>query len=250
MAPAIEDTMFFPRMRRHAKWMFVFLALVFALGFVGFGVGAGGIGFGDILRGAGSGGPSVSDARKQTEEQPQNAEAWQELSTALQAEGSTQEAVAAQLRVTELRPRDPDALRGLAGLYFSLAGEKQQELQVVQSNAAIGGASQNFPSGVAANGKPTTSNPIGQAVNAQASQQAQALLTQLQTALQGAIDAYKSLAKLESSDPSVQLELAQAAQQAGDTATAIDAYERFIQLAPDDPNVSFVKQQLEALRKG
>ena len=38
----IEDTMFFPRLRRHAKWMFLFLALVFALGFVGFGVGAGG----------------------------------------------------------------------------------------------------------------------------------------------------------------------------------------------------------------
>jgi hypothetical protein len=35
----IEDTMFFPRLRRHAKWMFLFLALVFALGFVGFGVG-------------------------------------------------------------------------------------------------------------------------------------------------------------------------------------------------------------------
>ena len=43
-APSIEDTMFFPRLRRHAKWMFVFLALVFGLGFVVFGVGAGGTG--------------------------------------------------------------------------------------------------------------------------------------------------------------------------------------------------------------
>ena len=55
--PAIEDTMFFPRLRRHAKWMFVFLALVFGLGFVGFGVGAGGVGFGDVFRGGGGGGP-------------------------------------------------------------------------------------------------------------------------------------------------------------------------------------------------
>ena len=31
--------MFFPRLRRHAKWMFLLLALAFALGFVGFGVG-------------------------------------------------------------------------------------------------------------------------------------------------------------------------------------------------------------------
>ena len=30
--PSIEDTMFFPKLRRHAKWMFVLLALVFGLG--------------------------------------------------------------------------------------------------------------------------------------------------------------------------------------------------------------------------
>ena len=52
-AQAIEDTMFFPRLRRHAKWVFVLLALVFALSFVFFGVGAGGTGIGDILRGGG-----------------------------------------------------------------------------------------------------------------------------------------------------------------------------------------------------
>ncbi len=49
----IEDTMFFPKLRRNAKWVFLFLALVFALGFVGFGVGAGGVGIGDVLRGCG-----------------------------------------------------------------------------------------------------------------------------------------------------------------------------------------------------
>ena len=113
----------------------------------------------------------------------------------------------------------------------------------MQANAAIGGASQNFPSGVTANGKPTANDPIGQAVNTEASQRIQSLLIAAQSALQGAIDAYKSLAKLEAADPSVQLELAQAAQQAGDKATAIEAYEKFIELAPDDPNVSFVKQE-------
>ena len=251
VAPSIEDTMFFPRLRRHAKWMFVFLALVFGVGFVGFGVGAGGIGFGDVLRGAtGTGAPSVSDARQKTVERPKDAAAWEELSTALQAEGDTEQAVAAQQRVTELRPRDADALRALAGLYFSLASTKQQQAQIEQANAAILGASQNFPTGLTANGRPTTNNPIGQAVNAAASEKVNTLLFATQTALQGAIDAYKSLAKLDASDPSVQLELAQAAQQAQDTATAIDAYERFIELAPDDPNVSFVKQELKTLRKG
>ena len=51
-----EKTMFFPKLRRQAKWVFVFLALVFALGFVVFGVGSGGgIGLGDLFGTGGSG---------------------------------------------------------------------------------------------------------------------------------------------------------------------------------------------------
>ena len=67
--------MFFPRLRRHAKWMFVFLAIALGGGFVIFGVGAGGTGVGDIFRGNGgtSGVPSISKAREQTEKTPKNA---------------------------------------------------------------------------------------------------------------------------------------------------------------------------------
>ena len=89
--------MFFPRLRRHAKWMFVFLAVALGGGFVIFGVGAGGTGVGDIFRGNGgtSGVPSISKAREQTEKTPKNAEAWRDLSTALQTNGQTDEAIAA-----------------------------------------------------------------------------------------------------------------------------------------------------------
>ena len=53
---------------------------------------------------------------------------------------------------------------------------------------------------------------------------------------------------LQPNDPNVQLELAQAAQQVGDTATAIAAYERFLKLAPDDPSAAVVREQLKQLR--
>src|SRR5207244_12852581 len=36
-----EQQMFFPRLRRQAKWMFIVLAVVFAVGFVGFAVASG-----------------------------------------------------------------------------------------------------------------------------------------------------------------------------------------------------------------
>ena len=71
--------------------------------------------------------------------------------------------------------------------------------------------------------------------------------SQTQAAL--AVDAYKPIVKLSPNDPNIQLELAQAAQQAGDAATAIAAYTAFLKLAPDDPNAAIVKQQLKQLRE-
>ena len=49
-------------------------------------------------------------------------------------------------------------------------------------------------------------------------------------------------------DPNIQLELAQAAQQSGDYATAIAAYQAFLKLAPDDPSAGIVKQQIAQLK--
>lgn len=247
ISPAIEDTMFFPRLRRHAKWMFVFLALVFGLGFVGFGVGAGGVGVGDIFRGGGGGGASVSDAREKTEERPNDPKAWQDLATALQANGELTEAVDAQARVIELRPDDPGPLRELAALHFAIAGEKQQELQVLQGTAALLGAGHNFPRPTIG-GATIGGDAVGQAVNAKLADQVAELSIAAQTAVGEAIGAYEQLAALQPNDPSVQLELAQAAIQAGDFGSAIDAYERFLVLAPDDPSTADVKRQLEQLR--
>ena len=46
----------------------------------------------------------------------------------------------------------------------------------------------------------------------------------------------------------IQLQLAQTAQQGGDTKVAIAAYERFLKLAPDDPSAPIVAQQLKQLK--
>src|SRR5512134_3088013 len=106
----IEDTMFFPRLRRQAKWVFLFLALVFGLGFVGFGVGAGGVGVGDIFRGAGggSGVPSVDDAEQNVAENPRDPQAFRDLANAYQAEGDTDGAIGALEGLVSLRPKNAD----------------------------------------------------------------------------------------------------------------------------------------------
>ena len=68
--------MFFPKLRRRAKWVFLFLAIAFAFSFVFFGVGAGGSGIGDYIsdllnRPVSSGTPSLDDAQEAVAERPE-----------------------------------------------------------------------------------------------------------------------------------------------------------------------------------
>jgi regulator of sirC expression with transglutaminase-like and TPR domain len=244
--------MFFPRLRRHAKWMFVFLAVALGGGFVLFGVGAGGTGVGDILRGGGgaSGVPSISSAQKKTEENPKDVQAWRDLSTALQTDGQTDKAIAAQKRVVVLVPKDSDALRELSGLYLAQAVAKQQEAQSVQLRASYQGAGQGFPGSlISAQGQSLLDDRISAVLNATSSTEVQSLLAAAQASAGEAVTAYKRIVALQPGDPNVQLELAQAAQQAGDTTTAIAAYTAFLKLAPDDPSAPIVKQQLKQLKQ-
>jgi tetratricopeptide (TPR) repeat protein len=243
--------MFFPRMRRHAKWMFVLLAVFMGLGFVLFGVGAGGIGVGELFRGGGGSGESasVSDARERLAEAPKDAAAQRDLATALQLEGDTDEAVAALQRYTELRPSDVDALRELGGLYLSQASEAQQRAQNAQIRAAsVTGGLFTRPLEDSKD-QPIGNDPIDQAVLNDANAIVTDALTQAQQATAAALDAYRRVARATPDDPQAQILLAQTAQNAGETQTAITAYERFLKLAPDDPLAAGVREQLEQLRQ-
>ncbi len=242
--------MFFPRLRRHAKWMFLFLALVFALGFVGFGVGAGGVGFGDILKGAGGGGqPSISKAEQRTLDNPKDAQAFKDLSTAYQADGQTDNAIEALTSYTELRPKDTDALRELAALYLQKASVAQDRAQIWQARAAYlapGGVRDTiFQIG----GSPLAPDPITNAVSTNYESEISAASSEAQGAAGQAVDQYRKIAQIEPKDPSVQLELASAAQSAGDVATTIAAYKAFLKLAPDDPTAPEVRRQLKQLKQ-
>ncbi len=244
--------MFFPRMRRHAKWVFVLLAVFMGLGFVLFGVGAGGIGVGELFRGdGGSGGEaaSVSEARERVAESPENADAQRELATALQLDGQTDESVVALERYTQLRPSDGDALRELAGLYLAQANEQQLRAQQAQLQAAsISGSLFTQPL-QSANDRAVVQSPIADAVQNRANRIINDALTQSQQSTAAALDAYRRLAAAAPDDPAIQIELGQTAQNAGDVATAITAYERFLELAPDDPLAVGVRDQLKQLRQ-
>jgi tetratricopeptide (TPR) repeat protein len=247
----IEDTMFFPRLRRQAKWVFLFLALVFALGFVGFGVGAGGVGVGDIFRDAGgdSGVPSVSEAERRVSENPRDPRTLRDLATAHQAAGNTDEAIEALESFIALRPRNTDALRELAGLYLARATDAQERAQLAQIRAAYLAPAASIPVLTQLGGKVVPVDPITNAVSTQFEDDIQSALGEAQQASASAVDAYRRIAEASPGDPSVQLELAQAAEGAGDTATAVTAYETFLRLAPEDPTAPEVRRVLRELRQ-
>jgi DNA-binding SARP family transcriptional activator len=242
--------MFFPRMRRHAKWMFVLLALFMGGGFVLFGVGAGGIGVGELFRGDGTSGdtPSISEARDKVEKNPKDAQAQRDLATAFQLEGRTDESITALEAYTKLRPADGDALRELAGLYLSSSAQHQQRAQFAQLDAAsvTGGSIFTEPLQIG-EGQTLGQDPITEAVAAQANTIATEAYAAAQAANTKALDAYQRLAKAEPEDAGIQLELAQTAQTTGDTAAALAAYKRFLELAPDDPSAELVREQIKQL---
>jgi tetratricopeptide (TPR) repeat protein len=243
--------MFFPRLRRHAKWMFLFLALAFGLGFTLFGVGAGGVGVGDVFRDAAGteGVPSVSDAEKRVLDNPRDAEAFKDLATAHQAEGQIDDAIEAMQSYVQLRPKDADGLRELAAIYLQQASEAGERAQVYQYRSAYlapGGIRDTiFQIG----GSPLTPDPITNAVSTAYEGEIAAASSEAQAASASAVEQYKKLAALQPDDPTVQLELAQAAQSANDVPTTIAAYKAFLKLAPDDPTAPEVRRILKQLEQ-
>jgi len=249
----IEDTMFFPKLRRNAKWVFLFLALVFGLGFIGFGVGAGGVGIGDVFRGAGadSGVPSLSDARDRVNENPQDPQAFRDLATAAQTEQQTDEAIEALEGYVGLKPRDTDALRELAGLYLVQVDEARDEYQIAELRAAYLGTGAAVFQSINLGGRPLDADPISNAVATYYSVDVQNALGKAQQAASSSVSTYQRIAALTPGDPNVQLELAEAARSAADTTTAIAAYERYLELVPaDDPTAREVKRVIKELRAG
>ncbi len=254
----LEHTLFFSRLRRNAKWVFMALALVFAGGFVFFGVGSGSTGIGDLLRGnfgifgsshSSSSTPSIDAARKKVAQNPKGAAAHLQLARALEIARHDDEAIAELEAYTTLKPKDADALRELSGLYLQRAQVRSAEAQAAALDAQ---SAQPLAFGPASNSK------IGQALGVNTDPITQAVVTAANTRYNDAVFALqdtfrqienidKRIVAVEPTDSPSVLTLAQDAQRARDVTTAIAAYKRFIKLAPDDPSALLAKQQIKQL---
>jgi tetratricopeptide (TPR) repeat protein len=245
--------MFFMRLRRGTKPVFIFLALVFAASFVFLGVGSGSSGIGDLLRGnihfGGSSGPSIGKAQDKIKKNPNDAAAYLELARAYEGKGQTDDAIGALRSYVRLSPKSTSALEELAGLYLTKAESYQRQGQSAQLDAQDANLGSLF--GPATTAKLTQAigqDPITEALSTRAQTAVTNVYEKMQSAYSNATATYKALAKVSPRDPSTQLQLAQAAEAASDNATAVAAYKKFLKLAPDDPSAGAIRQHLKQLQ--
>ena len=252
--PAYEEQLFFGRLRNHAKPVFVVLAAVFVLSFVFLGVGSGSTGISQIVSnffsGTSGSSKSLGSLQKQTVEHPKSAAAWLAYANKLQQESKWDDAATALTTYTTLRPKDTDQLSTLASLYLRRAQDWNTVYQTQQVyTQTLTPGSLVVPKSTSALGKAlaTVTNPLASAVSAQTSTTTSNAYQQVLSYLSQRLAVYKKIGALEPKDATTQLELAQAAQDASDSATAIAAYRAFLKLAPSDSSAPTARTALKAL---
>jgi tetratricopeptide (TPR) repeat protein len=252
-APTWEEQLFFSRLRRHAKVMYVLLAIVFAAGFVVLGVGSGSTGIGDILQGKlfGGGGSSTSsqiqDKQKAIARSPKDVNLYLDLAGLYQADQKESQALTTLKKAEKVAPRNIDILNRIALIYSSRAGRARSvaedaQILYLSNTTAPPGLDTNSPLGQA-----LASDPYSNALRSKASDS----YSKMVTAYSAAEKAYQRVVtttKGTSEEASAQLQLASAAQTAGDIPTAVTAYQRFLKIAPNDPNAAAVRQTLTQLK--
>jgi len=250
--PAWEDQLFFSRLRTHAKVAYVFLAIVFAAGFVFLGVGSGSNGITDALQsffGKSSGSSlssQVKDKQKVVDRHPNDVSAYLDLAGVQQADQKESDALATLQQAHKIAPRNVDVLNRIAAIYAAQAGRAGDNY-----NAVLASISENAitPPGL------DTSSPIGQALTSDP--YSQALQTRLSTAYTNVTGAYMkvantykqaaNIARGTADEPNALLQWASASQNANDLTGAITAYKRFLRVAPTNPNAATVRQTLAQL---
>jgi Flp pilus assembly protein TadD len=245
-----NQQLFFSRMRRRAKPMYLILAVLFAITFAGLGVGSGSnSGLDQLFSGLNifsSGGTSVSKAQKEVQKHPTDPKGFRDLATAYESKGDTPSAITALQQYMTLKPKDGQVLSELAGLQLSQAQSYVSQYQAASQNQQLAAPSQSFrPTGTL--GTAIGTDPIESAAASTANIASSDLYQKATLGFSGAISSYKALAKLQPANADVQFQLAQAAQTAGDTATAIAAYKAYVKLNPDSSTAAQVRQLIKQL---
>jgi tetratricopeptide (TPR) repeat protein len=245
-----NQQLFFVRMRRNAKPVYLVLAVLFAITFAFLGVGSGTSGGLDQLFSNlnifKKDSASISAALDAVKKHPNDPNALRKLATAYTAKGDKTGAIDALQRLTTLKPKDTAAWGQVAGLEMAQAQDFRNQYAAAYQNQQLAAPSTAFlPTGKL--GTALGSNPIEQAAASQASAVSNDLYSKTLLAYQNAVASYKQLARLQPGNANAQFQLASAAQTAGDTTTAVAAYKAYLKINPNSSTAAQIRQLIKQL---
>jgi tetratricopeptide (TPR) repeat protein len=244
-----NQDLFFVRMRRHQKWLYSLLAVIFALGFVGLGVGSGNGGglqslYNSIL--GGSGASSVSKAKDLVKTDP--AKGYRHLATAYEQQGNPALAMGALKKYLLLKKADADSWGELGGLELSSGGRYATRYQQAQQAAQAADPSAPFlPGGTL--GTAVGQNPAYSGASQQAASRTSLLYQNAVGAYGRAVTDFQKASKLRPHSSVFLQELATAAENSGDSKVAVGALRRYLKLYPNVPQRKQIEAQIKALTK-
>jgi hypothetical protein len=244
-----NQELFFVRLRRHQKWIYAVLAVIFGLSFVFVGVGSGnGGGLSQLWNNifGGSGSSSISKASAEVQKNP--VLGYRQLATAYEEASPSQPASAAIAlqQYLQLRPKDGNAWSELAGLEQTQASTYSTRFQSAQQAAQLADPSAPFLAGGTL-GSAVGSNPIYQGRTTAAQARESLLEQKATTAYRSAFTDYKKASHLRPRDTTLLQELAQAAYNAGNPGAAARALRAYLGVYPNAPDKKQVSKEIASL---
>jgi tetratricopeptide (TPR) repeat protein len=245
-----NQQLFFTRLRRQAKWVYVLLAVLFAVTFAFLGVGSGSGGLDQLFSGLnifGGGGNSVSKAQSYIKKHPTEGKGYRDLATAYESKGDTANAITALQQYTNFKRKDVDAWNELAGLQMTQAQDYLTQYQAAYQNRQLAAPSQSFlPTGKL--GTALGQNKAEQTAAQRIDTELTDLQQKTQLAYNNAVSSYDQVTQITPKDSNAWFQLAQAAQQSGDTAQAVKGYKRYLALNPDSSSKAQIQQLIQQLQ--
>jgi tetratricopeptide (TPR) repeat protein len=243
-----NQDLFFVRLRRRQKWIYAFLAVIFAATFAGVGVGSGnGGGLDQLYSGLfGSSSSSVSKAQAEVKKNP--TKGYLDLAQAYEEKGDNANAVTALQSYLAIKKRDANVWAELGGLQLSQSQTLATQYQAASQASQLADPSSAFlPSGTLASAVGT--NVAYQGAAQQASTAASTLYQNATTSLNNATKDYQQSANLRPHSVSAWQLLASAAQNAGNAGVAVKALKHVLKIDPHSPQRKSIEKQIKSLQK-
>jgi tetratricopeptide (TPR) repeat protein len=242
-----NQELFFVRLRRHQKWIYAVLAVVFGLSFVLVGVGSGGGGgLSELYNGifGGGGGTSISKAQDEIKTNP--TKGYRDLATAYEQKGQNGQAIVALQTYLAVNKLDAATWGELGGLQLSQGSKYGAQFQSAQQAAQAADPSASFlPGGTL--GSAVGQNPTYTGASQQAAARTSALYQKATSAYAAAVTAYQKVTQIKPRDATAWEELATAAANAGNTKVELSALRHYLKVYPASPLRRQIEKQIKQL---